>query len=88
MNKNLFQVQVNPNEHPGYVKLPPEPEPPSQTQDESRDGEQADDGKVKGHWQIRLNSFQKLIFIKAFSEEKVSQMKQSHSHCDLICQSD
>ncbi|XP_041356323.1 dynein heavy chain 6, axonemal-like isoform X2 [Gigantopelta aegis] len=68
----LIEVRVNPDQLPTYVKLPPEPKPPAkqQKQDESQEGEQADDGKVKGHWQIRLTSFQKLVFIKAFSEEK------------------
>ena len=43
------------------------PEPP-----EPKEGaEVKDDDSVKGHWNKRLTSFQKLIFIKAFQEEKV-----------------
>lgn len=47
--------------------MPPEPPPlnPDSTDD------RVDDGKVKGHWDMRLTAFQKLIFIKTFEEEKV-----------------
>jgi len=31
-----------------------------------------DDGRVKGHWNKRLSSFQKLLVIKVFLETKVS----------------
>ena len=39
-----------------------EPQPPA---------EEEPDDKVRGHWDQRLNDFQKLVFIKAFREEKV-----------------
>ena len=36
------------------------------------EAQKVDVAGVKGHWDKRLTSFQKLIFVKAFREEKVS----------------
>ena len=55
----IFQVYANPETSANYG---PEPAAP-------KEGEESDG--VKGHWDQRLNSFQKLIFIKSFKEEKV-----------------
>lgn len=46
-----------------YGPLPPVP----------KEGEETKKGAAKGHWDKRLTTFQKLIFIKAFKDEKVSQ---------------
>ena len=59
-----LQIKANPDEDPGYGPEPAEPDP-------AEDQEILDDGQVKGHWDKRLNSFQKLMFVKVFKEEKV-----------------
>lgn len=59
---NVAQVDVNPAQDDDYEPLPPEPS----------EGDKSEDAKVKGHWDKRLTSFQKLMFIKAFQEEKVT----------------
>ncbi|KAL5019828.1 hypothetical protein ScPMuIL_002720 [Solemya velum] len=46
------------------------PEPQQATKKSQMEEKEVDDGKVKGHWDLRLTSFQKLMFIKAFQEEK------------------
>jgi len=56
----VFQVRANPETNEAYGPEPPEPS-----------GEESNDDKVKGHWNKRLSGFQKLIFVKAFQEEKV-----------------
>ena len=61
----FLQIKANPDTDPGYIPEPPEPDP-------AEDQELLDDGTVKGHWDKRLNSFQKLMFIRVFKEEKVS----------------
>ncbi|XP_071942686.1 dynein axonemal heavy chain 6-like [Antedon mediterranea] len=65
-----LQVRVNPEKWAMYGPVPPPYVPPQEA-----DGEQAaqpvDDGKVKGHWNERLTSFQRLMMVKAFMEEKV-----------------
>ncbi|XP_046331899.2 dynein axonemal heavy chain 6-like [Haliotis rufescens] len=66
-----IEVHLNPETNEDYEPLPDEPAPPPLIQEtEGQEEAQADDGKVKGHWNIRLTSFQKLTFIKAFREEK------------------
>ena len=57
-------VNANPPEWEKYGPLPPEP----------KEGEEPKEGQVKGHWNMRLTTFQKLIFIKAFQDEKVSDL--------------
>ena len=61
------QVRANLENSPEYGPLPPEPV----LHDDEDAGEEVAVGKIKGHWNVRLNSFQKLIFIKSFKEEKV-----------------
>lgn len=59
-----LEIRANPpsEQYDGYG---PEPEPP-------KDGdEQASDAQVRGHWDTRLNTFQKMIMVKVFREEKV-----------------
>ncbi|XP_012945211.2 dynein heavy chain 6, axonemal [Aplysia californica] len=51
---------ANPEEDEGYVEVPPEP---------ADDNLMPNENAVNGHWNKRLNSFQKLMFIKAFKEE-------------------
>ncbi|MCI4395052.1 hypothetical protein PGIGA_G00176030 [Pangasianodon gigas] len=57
-----LEVAVNPEQWDGYVTdlAPYSEDTPSKQQPE-----------VRGHWNERLGSFQKLILIKSFSEEKV-----------------
>ena len=63
LSANLyFQVNVNPSnpgEYPVQDTPPPQPTP---------EGEAP---PLVGHWDDRLSSFQKLIMVKAFREEKV-----------------
>jgi len=53
----VVQIHANPDSDPGYGKEPDAPQ-------EGEDQENIDDGQVKGHWDKRLTSFQKLMFIK------------------------
>ncbi|KAK7497834.1 hypothetical protein BaRGS_00010968 [Batillaria attramentaria] len=55
------EIYANPIDWDGYGKMPPEPSGP---------GEPYTEGVVRGHWNIRLTDFQKLIFIKSFKEER------------------
>lgn len=59
----IWQVHANPEESEEYEPLPPEPESLTEPYVE---------GKTRGHWNKRLSSFQKLIFIRNFKEEMVS----------------
>ncbi|KAK7929355.1 hypothetical protein WMY93_005750 [Mugilogobius chulae] len=56
-----FQASLNPEEWQGYITDLP-------TLEESR---KTKTGGVRGHWNERLGSFQKLILIKSLMEEKV-----------------
>lgn len=57
------QVNVNPSNPEDYPKHdPPAPQPTT---------EGGEPPPLTGHWDERLNSFQKLIMVKAFREEKV-----------------
>ncbi|XP_037101848.1 dynein heavy chain 6, axonemal [Syngnathus acus] len=57
-----FETSFNPENWEGYVsELPP--------LDTSEEGKQKDG--IRGHWNERLTSFQKLVLIKSFMEEKV-----------------
>ncbi|XP_038058161.1 dynein heavy chain 6, axonemal-like isoform X2 [Patiria miniata] len=66
-----LEVAPNPASWEGYGPPPPAYEPPPPPPE----GEEAppieDDGKVKGHWEQRLSSFQKLMMVKCYMEEKV-----------------
>jgi dynein heavy chain len=46
--------------------LPPEPAPLQEGQEQEEDNS----GAIKGHWDKRLTSFQKVMFVKVFKEEK------------------
>lgn len=63
---HVLQIYANPEKFDGYEAEPPEPKP-------LKEGEEPPEynGKTKGHWDKRLTSFQKLMFIKVFKEEKV-----------------
>ncbi|XP_055873384.1 dynein axonemal heavy chain 6-like isoform X2 [Biomphalaria glabrata] len=54
------KFNANPEKDESYVPLPPEPSPAQLAPSEH---------SVNGHWDKRLNSFQKLMFVKAFKEE-------------------
>ena len=58
----VLQVYANAPDWDGYGPLPPEP----------TDEDQYTEGVARGHWDKRLTSFQKLMFIKSFQEERVS----------------
>ena len=64
-------VRANPENDPEYGPEPPVPDPPKPPGESTEQKQTEDDGKVKGHWDIRLQPFQKLVFIKAFQEESV-----------------
>ena len=67
---NIFyhQIHANPEDWDGYTEL--NPPPPFVTSEES----EGDAAPITGHWDSRLTSFQKLIMIKAFKEEKVTHV--------------
>ena len=56
------QFYANPEEDEGYGPVPPEP---------AEDNLAPTENSVNGHWDKRLNTFHKLMFIKAFKEEMV-----------------
>ena len=64
------EVHANPQDWDGYTE--PNPPPPSSPQQSST--EESDFPSTCGHWEERLTSFQKLIMIKCFEEEKVTYM--------------
>jgi len=71
-----LKVRANPETWQGYEPLPPKPV--FETPEEDEDGRPRSvkkDAKLKGHWDLRLSSFQKLVFVKIFEEEKVGHLK-------------
>jgi len=69
-----LKVRANPEKWKGYGPLPPKPvfEEPEKTKDGSMVAvKKIQDPNQKGHWNLRLSSFQKLVFVKTFEEEKV-----------------
>ncbi|XP_054751474.2 dynein axonemal heavy chain 6-like isoform X1 [Lytechinus pictus] len=62
-----MEVRPNPETWEGYGPDPPPWVPPQEGEEE----QQQDDGKIKGHYEERLTSFQKLIMVKCFKEESV-----------------
>ena len=65
------QLYGNEEKDPAYGPAPSAPEPLPDTVEEIMQQQSAEVAGVKGHWDIRLTSFQKLLFVKAFREEKV-----------------
>ena len=61
-------MRPNPEKFDGYGPEPPPYVPPQEGEEQE---EAKDDGKPKGHWNDRLTSFQKLIMVKCFMNEKV-----------------
>ncbi|KAM3865367.1 dynein axonemal heavy chain 6 [Diretmus argenteus] len=58
-----LQVSINPESWEGYVsELPPVVWETNEVEEENR---------IRGHWNERLGTFQKLVLIKSFMEEKV-----------------
>ncbi|XP_022090689.1 dynein heavy chain 6, axonemal-like isoform X2 [Acanthaster planci] len=66
-----LEVAPNPASWEGYGPPPPAYEPPPPPPEGEEAPPVEDDGKVKGHWDQRLSSFQKLMMVKSFMEEKV-----------------
>jgi len=69
-----LQVRANAEKWEGYGPLPPTPV--FETSDDAEEGRPQSaavrkDSKLKGHWDLRLSSFQKLLFVKTFEEERV-----------------
>ncbi|EDV29711.1 uncharacterized protein TRIADDRAFT_18356 [Trichoplax adhaerens] len=62
------KLDLNPAEWEGYHPLPSMPATSSLGTFEDDDNEQ---DKVRGHWNVRLTNFQKLIMIKEFKEEEM-----------------
>jgi len=75
-----LEVRANPASWRGYDPLPPEPvlKESEETEDGTPGSGKAGDAKLKGHWNLRLSSFQKLVFIKTFQEEKVCAICRCH----------
>jgi len=70
-----LKVRANPASWRGYGPLPPEPVLKDSKETEGQPAfAKARDAKLKGHWNLRLSSFQKLVFIKTFQEEKVRHL--------------
>jgi len=67
-----LKVRANPEKWKHYDRLPPPPvfETPEETE-EGRPPAIKNPDKLKGHWDLRLSSFQKLVFVKSFEEEQV-----------------
>ena len=59
-------IRGNPETLESYGPLPPEPAPLQEGQEQEEDNS----GAIKGHWDKRLTSFQKVMFVKVFKEEK------------------
>ena len=76
----IEQVRPNPKTWEGYGPAPPQWVPPPEGEEE----QQQDDGKIKGHYEERLTSFQKLMMIKCFKEESVSSNLSIYTNCVII----
>lgn len=67
------KVRANPDDVEYSEPNPPPPPATTPTnQAGTEDGNNEDVPPITGHWNSRLTSFQKLILIKAFREEKVT----------------
>ena len=78
---SINQVTPNPASWEGYGPVPPPYEPPPPpAEGEEPPAAVEDDKKVKGHWNDRLTSFQKLMLVKCFMEEKVCSKKLFKKH--------
>ena len=64
-----LEVHANPEEWEGYSS-----DPPTAAQPTPDEGEEP---PISGQWDQRLTSFQKLIMIKCFKEEKVNHHHES-----------
>ena len=69
----ILQVEANPDDCDEFGPVPPEPSD-SEVELCRKGEENYDPEKIKAHWNKRLTSFQKLVFIKAFKEEKVRRL--------------
>ena len=85
-----LEVHANPPDWDGYSNPSPPPPPSPSTGEGEGEGESG--AAVTGHWDTRLTSFQKLIMVKAFREEKVSHYTNvisstnfMHSALKLFC---
>ena len=71
-----LEVHANPPDWDDYSNPSPPPPPPPGPSTGEGEGE-GDGATITGHWDTRLNSFQKLVMVKAFREEKVSHQFSS-----------
>lgn len=73
----VLQIRANPETDPDYGPEPPAPQ-------EGEDTEVLDDGTIKGHWDKRLTSFQKLMFIKGWLTNYLATRIVSNSSTKLF----
>ena len=73
-----LEVKANPPEWEGYDNS-------NQTVTESAENDEGGNPEITGNWNERLSSFQKLIMVKCFLEEKACPfiLKKSTTHFDL-----
>ena len=70
IRSGTYRLQLNPRKHSGYIDDVPEPPDDLSTED-------LPEGAPKGHWNKRLNSFQKLALIKYFKPEALIECLSS-----------
>lgn len=66
-------MNANPPDWDGYSDPTPPPLPPTASSEEGQKTDADKSPGIKGHWNERMTSFQKLIMVKAFREEVVSE---------------
>ena len=77
-----IKIHANPEDVEYSEPNPPPPSTAPPTNEEgTEDGNEEDVPTITGHWNSRLTSFQKLILIKAFREEKVNIVINSDVSC-------
>ena len=69
-------MNANPLDWDGYSDPTPPPLPAAASSMEGEKAGAEEPTSIKGHWDERLTSFQKLIMVKAFREEKVGKRKE------------
>ena len=73
-----IQIHANPQDWDGYTELNP-PLPPAKDST-TEENDMAEMANITGHWDERLTSFQKLILIKCFKEEKVRDINNQYHY--------
>ncbi len=72
----LFKIFANPENYEYPEPHPPVPPTPPPTTEEPTEEDNEDTPTIIGHWDTRLSTFQKLVLIKSFREEKVHRNNQ------------